>query len=418
MTTGIAAVFGGGSGRPSCGPPATPCGCGPPTSHPTGGPQTRRGRRRGRRVGAHRDALPARVRGGRRAAARDRLRGVRNLWRVTLPRLLFFLAEPGPRATAGPGPFGLRRVERAGPRARPGHRAGDVPGRAGVLESRTGAVTCADHAAEHSPAVPRSNVIVEVWAGLRPRRVGPGRGGGARRPPTASPGSTPCWGAPPSTTSTSTRPELAECLVLVGRPGEAAVVVDDMPAGPGQGSALGVARAARARPCSSSLRPHRRGVRRGRHVKHRLTADLFETASNASPQRLAGVGPAPRPTLSRCATRSRPSSGSAPVPWADRAADGAGRHRGDGACGAGPSTLDALTPQRAADRPICSPTDRTTTRRRPLRSSSARRPSSTTCATSPRSTPSTHVPGSSPWSTGSGECGGGWCSATAYARPR
>ena len=122
-------MFGGGSGSPTWLPSP---GCAlPAATRRSTPPWTRRRRRRGA-VWALIVMLYLRGTGAVRRAVARRSTGAGRRWAVgTLPHLLFHLARADATSDRWVrAAVGLRRGDRAGPRAGPGHRARDVAGRA------------------------------------------------------------------------------------------------------------------------------------------------------------------------------------------------------------------------------------------------------------------------------------------------
>ena len=131
MTTGIAAVFGGGSGEAELRAALTQLRM--PAAHPPPDGQPRDATRDDDEDAVWALIVMLYLRGSEAVDELSReIDSRRASWAVgTLPRLLFLLARAdATRDRWVRGAVGLRRVDRAGPRARAGHRAGDVAGRA------------------------------------------------------------------------------------------------------------------------------------------------------------------------------------------------------------------------------------------------------------------------------------------------
>ena len=270
-------------------------------------------------------------------------------WAVgTLPRLLFLLA----RADATRDRW-VRARSAYAESIELAHELGQVTEQAmslaglAWLEARTGAATCADNAAASlALATPRSNVIAEVWAGfaLGEAALASGAGGRGR-----SSGFTRLDALLGRTgfddVDVHPGPELAECLVLVGRPDDARAVVDDYTrTGAGEGPSVG---AGAGRPGGGAARragPHRRGVRRGRPPARPHGRPVRDGPHAAAP-RPAAASVAPQGRRPRAAARRVGGVRAARCRAVGRPCGRGARRHGATVVRRGASALDALSPR-------------------------------------------------------------------------
>ena len=277
------------------------------------------------------------------------IEGRRASWAVgPLPRLLFFLA----RAGATRDHWGAARsayAESAELAAELGQVTEQALSLAGLawLEARTGAVdACAEHAERALVlAVPRSNVIVEVWAGFALGESALAAGAVDEAAERFARLDALLGRTGFVDVDVHPGPELAECLVLAGRADEAAVVVEEYARrAAAKGRPWALARAARAR--ALLVEPAGIDAAFGEAARqHALTADLFETARSRllHGQRLRRArrrADAREPL--RDALESFERLGA--VPWADRAADELDA-TGATVVRRGTRALDALSPR-------------------------------------------------------------------------
>ena len=330
MTTGIAAVLGGGSrrgraaGRPD---PAADAGAAPAARRR---PPTARRRRRGRGVGAHRRCSTCAGRRRPTSSSReiDSRRAIVGR-RARCPGCSSSSPGPTPRATAGcRARSAYAEVDRAGPRARAGHRARRCPWpgspgsrpapvpptlrrarRRGPRARRPERRTSSPRCGPGSPSARRP------WP--RARRTRPlERFAPARRPARPHGGF--------DDVDVHPGPELAECL-RAGRSARrgARPSSTTTPGGHGPRAVRGRSPGPPGRRrCSSSRAGIDDVVRRGRPPARPDAGPVRDRPARGCShgQRLRRSRRGPMPA-SRCATRWRPSSGSGRVPWADRAAE-------------------------------------------------------------------------------------------------
>ncbi len=277
------------------------------------------------------------------------IEGRRASWAVgPLPRLLFFLA----RAAATRDHWGPARsayAESTELAAELGQVTEQALSLAGLawLEARTGAVdACAEHAERALVlAVPRSNVIVEVWAGFALGESALAAGAVEEAAERFARLDALLGRTGFVDVDVHPGPELAECLVLAGRADEAAVVIEDYARrAEAKGRPWALARAARAR--ALLVEPAGIDAAFGEAARqHALTADLFETARSRllHGQRLRRArrrADAREPLRDALEAFERLGA----VPWADRAADELDA-TGATVVRRGTRALDALSPR-------------------------------------------------------------------------
>ena len=346
MTTGIAAVFGGGSGEAELRAALTQLRM--PAVHPPPDGIPRND------SDADEDAVWALIvmlylRGSEAVDELSReIDSRRASWAVgTLPRLLFLLA----RADATRDRW-VRARSAYAESIELAHELGQVTEEAmslaglAWLEARTGAATCADNAAASlALATPRSNVIAEVWAGFALGEAALASGAADEALDRFTRLDALLGRTAFDDVDVHPGAELAECLVLVGRPDDARAVVDDYTRrARAKGRPWALARAARAE--ALLVEPGRIDEVFGEAARqHSLTADLFETARTRllHGQRLRRSrrrADAREPLRDALEAFERLGA----VPWADRAAEELDA-TGATVVRRGASALDALSPR-------------------------------------------------------------------------
>ena len=346
MTTGIAAVFGGGSGEAELRAALTQLRM--PAAHPPPDGSPRHD------ADDDEDAVWALIvmlylRGSEAVDELSReIDSRRASWAVgTLPRLLFLLA----RADATRDRW-VRARSAYAESIELAHELGQVTEQAmslaglAWLEARTGAATCAENAAASlALATPRSNVIAEVWAGFALGEAALASGAADEALERFTRLDALLGRTAFDDVDVHPGPELAECLVLVGRPDDARAVVDDYARrARAKGRPWALARAARAE--ALLVEPGRIDDVFGEAARqHALTADLFETARTRllHGQRLRRSrrrADAREPLRDALEAFERLGA----VPWADRAAEELDA-TGATVVRRGASALDALSPR-------------------------------------------------------------------------
>jgi DNA-binding CsgD family transcriptional regulator len=347
MTTGMAAVLGGGSGEAEL--RAALALLRMPGAHPPLGDSTARDPHDDEdEVWALNTMLWLRGSEAADELARE-IEARRATWAVgPLPRLLFFLARAGATRDHW-GPARSAYAESTELAAELGLVTEQAMSLAGLawLEARTGAVDdCARHAEQAlALATPRSNVLAEVWAGFAQGESALAAGAVEEAAERFTLLSALLDRTGFVDVDVHPGPELAECLVLAGRADEAAVVADEYAArAHAKGRPWALARAARAQ--ALLVDPAGIDAAFGEAARqHALTADLFEAARSRllHGQRLRRSrrrADAREPLRDALEAFERLGA----VPWADRAADELDA-TGATVVRRGTSALDALSPR-------------------------------------------------------------------------
>ena len=273
----------------------------------------------------------------------------RATWAVgPLPRLLFFLGRAGATRDHW-GPARSAYAESTELALELGQVTEQAMSLAGLawLEARTGAADdCARHAEEALVlAVPRANVIPEVWAGFALGESALARGAVEEAAERFARLDALLGRTGFVDVDVHPGPELAECLVLAGRGDEAAVVATEYARrARAKGRPWALARAARAQ--ALLVEPAGIDAAFGEAARqHALTADMFETARSRllHGQRLRRSrrrADAREPLRDALEAFERLGA----VPWADRAAEELDA-TGATVVRRGASALDALSPR-------------------------------------------------------------------------